>query len=57
MREKEKRREEKRERERERERMREWGRGTQRERIPSRFCIVSSEPDMEFRPKNRVIMT
>ena len=39
-----------------------WGRGAGqreigRERIPSRFCVVSEEPVMGFEPRNCEIMT
>ena len=46
-----------RERERERERDR-WGDSEREgERIPSRLCAVSTEPDMGLEPTNREIMT
>ena len=45
-----------------REREREWGGGgmgreTKRERIPSRLCTVSKEPNLGFDPTNCEIMT
>ena len=48
-----------REREREREREHEQRSGTARgrERIPSRLCAVSSEPDAGLDPSNHEIMT
>ena len=48
-----------RERERERERAQQLGRGRERgrERIPSRLCIVSSEPDSGLDPMNLEITT
>ena len=44
--------------EREREQVHEQGRGRERwgERIPSRLCTVSSEPDMGLEPVNCDIM-
>ena len=46
-------------RERERGRETKWGRGRERgrERIPSRLCAVSVEPDVGLDPMNRGIMT
>ena len=41
--------------EREKQRQCEWGRG--RERISSRFHVVSAEPDMGLDPRNCEIMT
>ena len=49
-----------RERERERERAHKWGRDRERrerERIPSRFCTVSAESDVELQLTNCEIMT
>ena len=48
-----------RERERERERESDWGRGreTGRQRIPSRLCAASAEPNAGLELTNQEIMT
>ena len=46
-----------RERERERERDFRRGRERRRERIPSRLCAVSTEPDGGLKPPNHEITT